>query len=83
MQFPLRTEQEDISKAVLSLTDDILKGCELLPKSLELGFYIESRYVFSNRIMSVLTDNGLIHSVKKKSFSLIEVTLQTHSVDNR
>ncbi|KAG1283554.1 hypothetical protein G6F66_010882 [Rhizopus arrhizus] len=75
LQFPLRTEQEDISKAVLSLTDDILKGCELLPKSLELGFYIESRYVFSNRIMSVLTDNGLIHSMtENERFKILKTT---------
>ncbi|CEG68198.1 hypothetical protein RMATCC62417_04509 [Rhizopus microsporus] len=63
LKFPLRAEHEDVTKAVLAVADEIMQGSELLPKSLDLGFYLEARYVFSSRIIAALITNGLIESV--------------------
>ncbi|KAI9251228.1 hypothetical protein BY458DRAFT_523968 [Sporodiniella umbellata] len=79
LQFPLRTDQEDITEPVTLLADEIFNGCDLLPKSLDLGLYVESRYVFSNRIMSALADNGLMYLVpESERFKLLKTTEYYH-----
>lgn len=55
---------------MLAVADEIMQGSELLPKSLDLGFYLEARYVFSSRIIAALITNGLIESVSNYLFYL-------------
>lgn len=62
LQFFLRPEgQLDISKIVLNLSNEISNGsCRFLPSVNQTALYVESRYLFQKKIVSVLKENHLL-----------------------